>query len=331
MTTDIVTDNSSKKPYYKKDEDEKESENFTIEDILASQMDNEEIELDNEEFEQRLADADIINISAANSLINKKLFNKLKATAQSQSIPCINVDELKKWIKKNYTRKVNTTLSNLRSTTMIEGFDTEQFDFLQAGHGEKLDLSMDENTYTATIVSPDFETLKLCFPTLFISRWNENEVPSSKWRCKLIYGVGYAHKADGILFNYDNVDQEFLLFENVGPPSKTKEPKYCADLLKCFRNSVDAICKAFWNGNGDVELAKKYYVLSYVLHENEGELYRLNLGAPKAFVAEKILKNYTNISACRLYLNPIRMSFMITPSHVWKRLKILHWLRSGFV
>ncbi|CAH1771424.1 5539_t:CDS:2, partial [Entrophospora sp. SA101] len=95
---------------------------------------------------------------------------------------------------------------------------------LQAGHGEKLDLSMDENTYTATIVSPDFETLKLCFPTLFISRWNENEVPSSKWRCKLIYGVGYAHKADGILFNYDNVDQEFLLFENVGPPSKTKEP-----------------------------------------------------------------------------------------------------------
>ena len=65
---------------------------------------------------------------------------------------------------------------------MIEGFDTEQFDFvkqileiklmqLQAGHGEKLDLSMDENTYTATIVSPDFETLKLCFPALFISRW----------------------------------------------------------------------------------------------------------------------------------------------------------------
>ncbi|CAJ0749753.1 15652_t:CDS:2 [Entrophospora sp. SA101] len=191
MTTDIVTDNSSKKPYYKKDEDEKESENFTIEDILASQMDNEEIELDNEEFEQRLADAEIINISAANSLINKKLFNKLKATAQSQFIPRINVDELKKWIKKNYTRKVNTTLSNLQSTTMIEGFDTEQFDFvkqilemklmqLQAGHGEKLDLSMDENTYTATIMSPDFETLKLCFPALFISRWNENEVPSSK-------------------------------------------------------------------------------------------------------------------------------------------------------
>ncbi|CAJ0875764.1 14026_t:CDS:2 [Entrophospora sp. SA101] len=284
VTYNYLKDNSSKKPYYKKDEDKKESENFTIEDILASQMDNEEIELDNEEFEQRLADADIINISAANSLINKKLFNKLKVTAQSQSIPRINVDELKKWIKKNYTRKVNTTLSNLQSTTMIEGFDTEQFDFvkrilemklmqLQAGHGEKLDLSMDENTYTATIVSPDFETLKLCFPALFISRWNENEVPLSKWRRKLIYGVGYARKADGILFNYGNVDQEFLLFENVGPPSKTKEPKYRADLLKCFRNSVDAICKTFWNGNGDVELAKKYYVLSYVLHAKANKYY----------------------------------------------------------
>ncbi|CAH1771278.1 1699_t:CDS:2, partial [Entrophospora sp. SA101] len=104
---------------------------------------------------------------------------------------------------------------------------------------------------------------------------------------------------------------------NVGPPSKTKEPKYRADLLKCFRNSVDAICKTFWNGNGDLcPIDEK--VLFEIHAENEGELYRLNLGAPKAFVAEKILKNYTNISARRLYLNPIRMSFMITPSHVWK-------------
>ncbi|CAJ0886630.1 12767_t:CDS:2 [Entrophospora sp. SA101] len=54
VTYNYLKDNSSKKPYYKKDEDKKESENFTIEDILASQMDNEEIELDNEEFEQRL-------------------------------------------------------------------------------------------------------------------------------------------------------------------------------------------------------------------------------------------------------------------------------------
>ncbi|KAF0483243.1 hypothetical protein F8M41_023240 [Gigaspora margarita] len=128
---------------------------------------------------------------------------------------------------------------------------------LQAGHGEKLDWLMDENTYTSTIVSPDFEILKLCFPNLFISRWNENEVPSSKWRRILIYGVASARKTDGILFNYDNVDQEFLIFENIGPPSRRKKPKYYADLLKCFRNSVDAICKIFWNGNGDVELGRK--------------------------------------------------------------------------
>ena len=29
----------------------------------------------------------------------------------------------------------------------------------QAGHGNKLDLLMDENTYTSTIVSPNFENL----------------------------------------------------------------------------------------------------------------------------------------------------------------------------
>ena len=73
-------------------------------------------------------------------------------------------------------------MSNLQATTEIEGLDLEEFNFvkrvleiklmqLQAGHGEKLDLLMDENTYTSTIVSPDFEILKLCFPCLFISRW----------------------------------------------------------------------------------------------------------------------------------------------------------------
>ncbi|CAG8602624.1 22994_t:CDS:10, partial [Gigaspora margarita] len=287
-TAPLFDNNSSKKSCYKKNGDEKElgritvKSNETIEDVLASQIDNEEkMELTNEDFEERLNDADIINIT----------------TAQSQSLPRINVDGLKEWIKKNYARKIKTTLSNLRSTTIIEGFDAEHSDFikrifeiklmqLQAGHGEKLDWLMDENTYTSTIVSPDFEILNL---TNALLNRNENEVPSSKWRRILIYGVASARKADGILFNYDNVDQEFLIFENIGPPSRRKKPKYYADLLKCFRNSVDAICKIFWNGNGDVELVRKYYVLAYVLHGKKGELFRLNLGAPKTFVAEKIL------------------------------------------
>ncbi|CAG8591897.1 4006_t:CDS:2 [Ambispora leptoticha] len=120
---------------------------------------------------------------------------------------------------------------------------------------------------------------------------NENDVPSSKWRREMIYqnSNASARKADGILFNYENTSQESLLFENIGPPLKTKNPKYNGDLLKCFRNSVDSICKTFWNGNGDVEFAKKYYVLAYVLHKDKGELFRLNLGAPKTFVAERIL------------------------------------------
>ncbi|RHZ79330.1 hypothetical protein Glove_149g56 [Diversispora epigaea] len=58
----------------------------------------------------------------------------------------------------NFTFSANskTALSNLQSITIIEGFDTEQIDFLkrifetklmqlQAEHGEKLDLLMDEN------------------------------------------------------------------------------------------------------------------------------------------------------------------------------------------
>ncbi|CAJ0630152.1 13490_t:CDS:2, partial [Entrophospora sp. SA101] len=94
-------------------------------------------------------------------------------------------------------RKINDTLSNLLATTEIEGFNDDQFDLikrvfeykllqLRAGHDNQLDVSlMDENTYTSTVISPDFEFLKICFPGL-----NENDVPSSKWRRELIYGVG---------------------------------------------------------------------------------------------------------------------------------------------
>src|SRR6185369_11975740 len=44
------------------------------------------------------------------------------------------------------------------------------------------------------------------------------------------FGFGDDHLLrEAISANIYNVDQEFLLFENVGPPSKTKEPKYHAD------------------------------------------------------------------------------------------------------
>ncbi|CAG8591822.1 12145_t:CDS:2 [Acaulospora morrowiae] len=303
---------------------QKQAENTTTSEELAGKLEQdtqgcdalenhkanyeEEDELTDDEFEKSLTEADIIDISSNKPpLIIKESFSRLKEEAQSQTPPHIKVDGLKKWIQENYARKIKTTISNIRSTTTIEGFDTKHVEFIkrileiklmqfQAGHGNKLDLLMDENTYTSTIVSPDFEILKFCFPKLFISRWNENDVPSSKWRREMVYrnSNASARKADGILFNYENTSQEFLLFENIGPPLKTKNPKYNGDLLKCFRNSVDSICKTFWNGNGDVEFAKKYYVLAYVLYKDKGELFRLNLGAPKTFVAERILTvNYS--------------------------------------
>ncbi len=96
---------------------------------------------------------------------------------------------------------------------------------------------------------------------------NENDTPSSKWRHELVRGVGaMARKADGILFNYKSTSQEILLFENIGPPLKTDNPKYRRDLLKCFRNCVDALCNIFWKGKGNVEIASKYYVLAYVVY-----------------------------------------------------------------
>ncbi|CAB5357118.1 unnamed protein product [Rhizophagus irregularis] len=150
---------------------------------------------------------------------------------------------------------------------------------------------MDENTYTSTVISPDFEFLKTCFPGLFISRWNENDVPSSKWCREFVYGTGaLARKADGILFNYDDNNHEFFIFENIGPPLETKNSKYHKDLLKNFRNSVDSICRLFW--------------------EYEGELFRVNLGAPKIFVAESI--NYSfNYASFTNIIDIIKLLFTV--------------------
>ncbi|RIA80165.1 hypothetical protein C1645_14730 [Glomus cerebriforme] len=254
----------------------------------------------------RLIEANIVNISANRSLANKDLLKILKEQAKSEPFLDFNITGLKNWFRNNYARKIDNTISNLQATTAIDGFDEKQFDLikrvleyklmqLRAGHGDQLDALMDENTYTSTVISPDFEFLKTCFPGLFISRWNENDVPSSKWRRELVYGTGaLARKADGILFNYDDDDHEFFIFENIGPHLETKNGKYRNDLLKSFRNSVDSLCRLFWGGNGDVNLASKYYVLAYVVYKYEGELFRVNLGAPKTFVAERMLKvNYS--------------------------------------
>lgn len=128
----------------------------------------------------------------------------LKEQANSAPFPNINTTGLKIWIKKNYAVcarlcisfiyslglllvffqcNIYDTLSNLRETTKIDGFDADQFDLIKrvleyklmhliAGHGNQLDVSlMDENTYTSTVISQDFELLKLCFPGLFVSQW----------------------------------------------------------------------------------------------------------------------------------------------------------------
>ncbi|CAG8781740.1 26585_t:CDS:2, partial [Dentiscutata erythropus] len=254
------------------------SAGISFEDILENNKANheEKDKLTDNDVEKSLAEADIINISLDNpSILNRELFNILKEKAYSQPPPHIKIDGLKKWIQENYARKLTTMMSNIRSVTTIEDFDAKQLMQFQARHGKKLDLLIDKNTYTSTIVSPDFEMLKFCFLKLFISRWNENDVPSSKWHCEIVYcdSNTSACKADGILFNYGNISQKFLLFENISLQLKTQNPKYNSDLLKCFRNSVDSICKTFWNGNRD----------------DKDELFRLNLGASKTFVAERIL------------------------------------------
>ncbi|CAJ0748191.1 19262_t:CDS:2 [Entrophospora sp. SA101] len=137
----------------------------------CSKINNDELindDLSDDELDERLIEANIINISANNTLAKKSLFKSLKEQAKSMPFP---------------QRKINDTLSNLLATTEIEGFNDDQFDLikrvfeykllqLRAGHDNQLDVSlMDENTYTSTVISPDFEFLKICFPGLFVSQW----------------------------------------------------------------------------------------------------------------------------------------------------------------
>ncbi|CAB5396354.1 unnamed protein product [Rhizophagus irregularis] len=229
-------------------------------------------DLSDDEYEERLIEANIAN---------------------SAPFPTnINTTGLKIWTKKIYAYNIYDTLSNLRETTKIDGFDSDQFDLIKrvleyklmhliAGHGNQLDVSlMDENTYTSTVISQDFELLKLCFPGLFVSQWNENDVPSSKWRRELVYGTGaLARKAD-----------------------------------------------------------------AYVVYKHEGELFRVNLGAPQTFAVESMLKvdysfKYTSFTKItdiiNLFLlsslcsNLTRRFFTNIAYRVWKRTKILYQFTIG--
>ena len=79
-------------------------------------------------------------------------------------------------------------------------------------------------------------------------------------------GLSFAYKADGILLNFHCKGQEFLLFENVGPPNQSNVSKFRDDIDKCLQHCMDAICKTFWDGSGNAFLASKYYVLAYIVY-----------------------------------------------------------------
>ncbi|CAG8659519.1 1865_t:CDS:2, partial [Rhizophagus irregularis] len=94
--------------------------------------------------------------------------------------------------------------------------------------------------------------------------------------------------------DYDKTDDEFdeskierLVFENVCSPGKTKPPKY----HRSFRNAVDTLCKRFWtNRQGDAEISRKYIVLTYIVHKNQSESWRVCLADKDKCLAEKIFE-----------------------------------------
>ncbi|RHZ84040.1 hypothetical protein Glove_86g123 [Diversispora epigaea] len=201
------------------DECEENSEKEKSEDFI------ENCNLSDDEYEERLIEANIVNISASRSLANKDLLKISKERVKSIPFPNINTTGLKIWIKKIYMRNIHDTLSNLRATTEINGWAWE-------------------SAFT--------------FPGLFVSQWKENDFPSTKWRRELVYYTNaYARKADGILFNYDDNDHEFLIFENISPPLETKNRNICDIRSFSFTNITDIInllftVKAVFESNKNV-------------------------------------------------------------------------------
>ncbi|CAJ0834598.1 5664_t:CDS:2 [Entrophospora sp. SA101] len=71
---------------------------------------------------------------------------------------------------------------------------------LRAEFGQ-ISKKIDENTYTFTLTSVDFEFLRLHFPHLV----------------------------------------ELLIFENLGPPNQIKNTKYLSDKIKCFSKGMGVL------------------------------------------------------------------------------------------
>ncbi|CAG8653961.1 10200_t:CDS:2 [Funneliformis mosseae] len=88
-------------------------------------------DLSDDEYEIRLIEANLVNISSNRSLTDKDLLKILKEQAKSNPFPNVNITGLKNWIKQNYLRDIDNTLSNLRATTEIKEFDKNQFDLIK--------------------------------------------------------------------------------------------------------------------------------------------------------------------------------------------------------
>ncbi|GBB90071.1 hypothetical protein RclHR1_16970003 [Rhizophagus clarus] len=224
-------------------------------------------------------------------------------------------NELKKWARRNPVPDITDEEENVIDDFVLDVFERNVEKTMESIQKKKVDLvqkdaefirrildawayrwksefdeSMSEATYTATWIAPDFEVLKNKEPSLFISSWCEMIHPSSKWRRRNVYKSNKktGRKCDGILFE-NNSKIERLVFENVCSPGKTKLPKYHRDLNKSFRNAVDTLCKRFWtNRRGDAEISRKYVVLTYIVHKNKGELWRVCLAGKDKCLAEKV-------------------------------------------
>ncbi|RHZ63143.1 hypothetical protein Glove_332g28 [Diversispora epigaea] len=140
-----------------------------IENILENHKTNYEKknELAEDELEKSLTEADIINISSNKPpLISKEFFSRLKTEAKSRPLLHIKVDEFKKWIQENYDRKITTTISNIQSITTIGDFNVKQVDLIK----------------------------------------RILEIKLMQFQVRHVYrdSSAFAHKANGILFNYNS-------------------------------------------------------------------------------------------------------------------------------
>nr|CAG8615415.1 2866_t:CDS:2 [Entrophospora candida] len=154
--------------------------------------------LTDQEFNARLAEANIFNISNKNNnLVNQNSFNELKKIASSNKIPKVNVDSIKKWFQEN--------ISFIKQVLMIKLLQ------LRNGYGEQLDRDMDESTYTSTIISQDFELLKLYFPKTFTSMCQIAQRKIFKNRPKNL-STGQFEKKNNAS---DSSDSDFILLDEI--------------------------------------------------------------------------------------------------------------------